>query len=114
MLNILCIDTPPFSPGRVVLADNDHDTRRRVLHVQSGPVANAIDWRAAGMSGALRSVIENGYAGTIRRKMDDVYRNAGVGRGEMIERESRAAFVVRGWPLSSSGSCYIGSPCRYH
>ena len=46
-------------------------------------------------SGALRSVIENDYAGTIRRKMDDVYRNAGVGRGEKVERESRAAFIVR-------------------
>ncbi|KAH9056637.1 COG4-domain-containing protein [Lactarius vividus] len=45
-------------------------------------------------SGALRSVIENDYAGTIRRKMDDVYRNAGVGRGEKIERESRAAFII--------------------
>jgi len=44
---------------------------------------------------ALRSVIENDYAGTIRRKMDDVYRNAGVGRGEKVERESRAAFIVR-------------------
>ena len=40
-------------------------------------------------------MIENDYAGTIRRKMDDVYRNAGVGRGEKIERESRAAFIVR-------------------
>ncbi|KAI9446846.1 COG4-domain-containing protein [Lactarius indigo] len=45
-------------------------------------------------SGALRSVIENDYAGTIRRKMDDVYRNAGVGRGEKSERESRAAFII--------------------
>ncbi|KAF8270411.1 COG4-domain-containing protein [Lactarius quietus] len=45
-------------------------------------------------SGALRSVIENDYAGTIRRKMDDVYRNAGVGRGEKVERESRAAFII--------------------
>ncbi|KAI9456239.1 COG4-domain-containing protein [Lactarius psammicola] len=45
-------------------------------------------------SGALRSVIENDYAGTIRRKMDDVYRNAGVGRGEKIERESRGAFII--------------------
>lgn len=27
--------------------------------------------------------------------MDDVYRNAGVGRGEKVERESRAAFIVR-------------------
>ncbi|KAI0303459.1 COG4-domain-containing protein [Multifurca ochricompacta] len=43
---------------------------------------------------ALRSVIENDYAGTIRRKMDDVYRNAGVGRGEKAERESRAAFII--------------------
>ncbi|KAF8479032.1 COG4-domain-containing protein [Russula ochroleuca] len=43
---------------------------------------------------ALRSVIENDYAGTIRRKMDDVYRNAGVGRGEKVERESRAAFII--------------------
>ena len=40
-------------------------------------------------------MIENDYAGTIRRKMDDVYRNAGVGRGEKVERESRAAFIVR-------------------
>ncbi|KAN0141390.1 COG4 domain containing protein [Lactarius tabidus] len=45
-------------------------------------------------SGALRSVIENDYAGAIRRKMDDVYRNAGVGRGEKVERESRAAFII--------------------
>jgi hypothetical protein len=45
--------------------------------------------------GALRSVIESDYAGTIRRKMDDVYRNAGVGRGEKVERESRAGFIVR-------------------
>ena|ERR1700677_2236759 len=51
-------------------------------------------------SGALRSVIENDYAGTIRRKMDDVYRNAGVGRGEKVERESRAAFIVRSCPYS--------------
>ncbi|KAI0270779.1 COG4-domain-containing protein [Russula aff. rugulosa BPL654] len=43
---------------------------------------------------ALRSVIENDYAGAIRRKMDDVYRNAGVGRGEKVERESRAAFII--------------------
>ena len=43
-------------------------------------------------------MIENDYAGTIRRKMDDVYRNAGVGRGEKIERESRAAFIVRSRP----------------
>jgi len=49
---------------------------------------------------ALRSVIENDYAGTIRRKMDDVYRNAGVGRGEKVERESRAAFIVRSYPYS--------------
>jgi hypothetical protein len=49
---------------------------------------------------ALRSVIENDYAGTIRRKMDDVYRNAGVGRGEKVERESRAAFIVRGYSYS--------------
>jgi hypothetical protein len=26
--------------------------------------------------------------------MDDVYRNAGVGRGEKVERESRAAFII--------------------
>ena len=45
-------------------------------------------------------MIENDYAGTIRRKMDDVYRNAGVGRGEKVERESRAAFIVRSWPYS--------------
>jgi len=44
---------------------------------------------------ALRSVIESDYAGTIRRKMDEVYRNAGAGRGEKAERESRAAFIVR-------------------
>ncbi|KAI0290488.1 COG4-domain-containing protein [Russula brevipes] len=43
---------------------------------------------------ALRSVIESDYAGTIRRKMDDVYRNAGVGRGEKVERENRAAFII--------------------
>lgn len=49
---------------------------------------------------ALRSVIENDYAGAIRRKMDDVYRNAGVGRGEKVERESRAAFIVRGYSHS--------------
>ena len=46
-------------------------------------------------AGALRSVIESDYAGIIRRKMDDVYRNPGVGRGEKVERESRAAFIVR-------------------
>ena len=45
-------------------------------------------------------MIENDYAGTIRRKMDDVYRNAGVGRGEKVERESRAAFIVRSCPYS--------------
>ncbi|KAI9510394.1 COG4-domain-containing protein [Russula earlei] len=45
-------------------------------------------------AGALRSVIESDYAGTIRRKMDDVYRNAGVGRGEKVERESRTAFII--------------------
>ncbi len=59
-------------------------------------------------SGALRSVIENDYAGTIRRKMDDVYRNAGVGRGEKIERESRAAFIVRRCRYLVPGFCYIG------
>lgn len=64
-------------------------------------------------SGALRSVIENDYAGTIRRKMDDVYRNAGVGRGEKVERESRAAFIVRRTPLSTPDFCYMG-PCRYY
>ena len=42
-------------------------------------------------------MIENDYAGAIRRKMDDVYRNAGVGRGEKVERESRAAFIVRSY-----------------
>ncbi len=48
----------------------------------------------------LHSMIENDYVGTIRCKMDDVYRNAGVGRGEKVERESRAAFIVRGHSYS--------------
>ncbi|KAI0262967.1 COG4-domain-containing protein [Gloeopeniophorella convolvens] len=43
---------------------------------------------------SLRNAIESDYAGTIRRKMDDVYRNAGVGRGEKVERESRSAFII--------------------
>jgi hypothetical protein len=64
-------------------------------------------------SGALRSVIENDYAGTIRRKMDDVYRNAGVGRGEKVERESRAAFIVRKHRYFPPDCCYMG-PCRYY
>ncbi|KAH9048069.1 COG4-domain-containing protein, partial [Lactarius hengduanensis] len=53
-------------------------------------------------SGALRSVIENDYAGTIRRKMDDVYRNAGVGRGEKIERESRCCILLNDLDVSAS------------
>jgi COG4 transport protein len=52
---------------------------------------------------ALRSVIESDYAGTIRRKMDDVYRNPGAGRGEKVERESRAAFIVRTFPHPCRG-----------
>ncbi|KAI0050041.1 COG4-domain-containing protein [Auriscalpium vulgare] len=43
---------------------------------------------------SLRNVMENDYAGVIRRKMDDVYRNAGVGRGEKAERDSRQAFII--------------------
>lgn len=42
----------------------------------------------------LRDVIERDYAGTIKRKMDDVYRTAGAMRGEKAERESRLAFIV--------------------
>jgi hypothetical protein len=46
----------------------------------------------------LKDVIDTGYAGAIRRKLDDVYRTAvpvGGARGERAERESRQAFVVR-------------------
>ncbi|KAI0060834.1 COG4-domain-containing protein [Artomyces pyxidatus] len=45
-------------------------------------------------SSALRNIMENDYAGVIRRKMDDVYRMAGAGRGEKTERESRQAFII--------------------
>lgn len=69
-------------------------------------------------AGALRSVIESDYASTIRRKMDDVYRNAGVGRGEKVERESRATFIVRSRPHSRHNLSYAYTrgfkKCRYY
>jgi hypothetical protein len=46
----------------------------------------------------LRDVVDVGFAGAVRRKLDDVYRTAvpvGGARGERAERESRQAFVVR-------------------
>lgn len=46
----------------------------------------------------LRAVMDHDYAGVIKRKLDDVYRNAGNsgagGRGEKAERESRLGFIV--------------------
>lgn len=51
-------------------------------------------------------MIESDYASTIRRKMDDVYRNAGVGRGEKVERENRATFIVRSRPHSRRDLSY--------
>ena len=45
------------------------------------------------------------YAGVIKKKLDDVYRNAGVPgpglKGEKVERENRQTFIVR-----SSTQCY--------
>ncbi|CCM06080.1 uncharacterized protein FIBRA_08327 [Fibroporia radiculosa] len=45
----------------------------------------------------LREVLDKEYTSVIRRKMDDVYRTAGVGggsRGEKVERENRQAFII--------------------
>jgi hypothetical protein len=46
----------------------------------------------------LREVMEQDYAGVIKKKLDDVYRTAGTSgpnvRNEKAERENRAAFIV--------------------
>lgn len=44
----------------------------------------------------LRDVMERDYAGGIKRKLDDVYRNAGGTpvRSDKTERECRTSFVV--------------------
>jgi hypothetical protein len=47
----------------------------------------------------LREVMERDYIGVIKKRLDDVYRPAGTSgtnvRGDKIERENRAAFIVR-------------------
>jgi conserved oligomeric Golgi complex subunit 4 len=47
----------------------------------------------------LRDIIDRDYNGVIKKKLDDVYRNAvnvgAVARGEKVERENRIAFLVR-------------------
>jgi hypothetical protein len=45
----------------------------------------------------IRDVMDRGYAGVMKRKLDEVYRNAGAGggtRAEKAERESRISFIV--------------------
>lgn len=53
----------------------------------------------------LRDTMDREYAGVIKKKLDDVYRNAGVPgpglKGEKVERENRQTFIVR-----SSTQCY--------
>ena len=46
----------------------------------------------------LKEVFERDYIGVIKRKMDDVYRNAGPTsstRPDRVEKENRVAFIVR-------------------
>ena len=47
----------------------------------------------------LQSIMDKDYAGTIKKKLDDVYRTGGVSgtggvRGEKAERELRQSFIV--------------------
>lgn len=46
----------------------------------------------------LQSVMDKDYAGTIKKKLDEVYRTGGVSgagvRGEKVERELRQSFIV--------------------
>lgn len=46
----------------------------------------------------LRDLMERDYAGTFKKKLDDVYRSAGTSgptnRGEKADRENRVAFIV--------------------
>jgi hypothetical protein len=46
----------------------------------------------------LREVVEKDYIGIIKRKLDDVYRNAAApgsnARADKIERENRMSFIV--------------------
>lgn len=50
------------------------------------------------MCDSLRDVMDRDYNGIIKKKLDDVYRNAGntgsAARGEKAERENRIAFLV--------------------
>lgn len=49
------------------------------------------------MSERLRDIMDGDYNGVIKRKLDDVYRNAGnvsAGRNDKVERENRIAFLV--------------------
>jgi diphthamide synthase subunit DPH2 len=54
----------------------------------------------------LREVIEKDYIGIIRKKLDDVYRNAVVSgshaRADKMERENRMLFIVSGIYLTFS------------
>jgi hypothetical protein len=46
----------------------------------------------------LSEVMNREYIGTIKKKLDDVYRFGGTtnaGRGEKAERDSRISFIVR-------------------
>jgi len=47
----------------------------------------------------LQGIMDKGYAGVIKKKLDDVYRTGGVSgaggvRGEKVERELRQSFIV--------------------
>ncbi|KAF8061445.1 COG4 transport protein-domain-containing protein [Lyophyllum atratum] len=45
----------------------------------------------------LRGVMEQDYIGIIKKKLEDVYRNAGVSgpaRGEKVDRDNRVAFII--------------------
>ncbi|KAG1754196.1 COG4-domain-containing protein [Suillus lakei] len=50
------------------------------------------------MTDLLKDVMDHDYAGSIKRKLDDVYRTAantgGSGRGEKSERECRTSFII--------------------
>jgi hypothetical protein len=49
------------------------------------------------MSEFLRDIMDRDYAGVIKKKLDDVYRNAAASaaaRGEKAERDNRFAFIV--------------------
>lgn len=65
----------------------------------------------------LREVVEKDYIGIIRKKLDDVYRNAATPgsnvRADKVERENRMSFivgVVSFWQVNKAHLGYAADP----